>query len=83
MCLKVVDTRRSQLGGPEIILAFLNQNPSIAFVIVLSVESDNTHRLSQDHLKIVGKTYVNGSHRNSATLFGQLCQELIGQLPRP
>jgi hypothetical protein len=75
--------RGLDLGGADIILAFLNQNPSIAFVIVLSVESDNTHRLSPEHLKIVGKTYVNGSQRNSATLFSQLCQELIAQLPRP
>jgi hypothetical protein len=71
------------LGGAEIISAFLKQEDSVGFIIVLSVESDGTHRLGPDHLRIVGKTYVNPRQRGSSPLFDDLCRELVSQLPRP
>jgi hypothetical protein len=75
--------RGMSLGGAEIIASFLNEEPSIGFVIVLSIESDGSHSFGPEHLRIVSKTYVNRSHRDSAAHFGSLCQEFAGQLPRP
>ena len=65
------------LGGAEIISAFLKQEDSVGFVIVLSVESDGTHRLGPDHLRIVGKTYVNPRQRGNSPLFDDLSVNLL------
>ena len=70
------------LGGAEIIVAFLNEEPSIGFVIVLSIENDGSHSFGPEHLRIAGKTYVNRSQCESAALFRSLCQELEAQLPK-
>jgi hypothetical protein len=75
--------RGMSLGGAEIIASFLNEEPSIGFVIVLSIESDGSHSFGPEHLRIAGKTYVNRSHRDSAARCGSLSQELVVRLPKP
>jgi hypothetical protein len=75
--------RGMNLGGAEIIASFLNEEPSIGFVTVLSIESDGSHTFGPKHLRIVDKTYVNRSHRDFAELLGSFFRELVLHLPRP
>jgi len=75
--------RGQRLGADDIIDAFLDENPSIGFVIVLSVASDDTRSLGPNHLKIAGRLYRRAVNSEVASLFDDLCQQLAGNLPRP
>jgi hypothetical protein len=75
--------RGFHLGAGDIISSFLKEQPSVAFVVVLLVESEACGRLGAGRLEIVSHMYSSPGRREAASFSEFLGERLPSQLPSP
>ena len=71
------------LGCDEIVTKFLQDHPSIAFVISIRVVSDASPSIAKEHLRLACRDYLSASHHGAAPLAKYLVGNISQRIPSP